>query len=75
MCWYISGYVRKKALLQCLCNHREEGYGLIRGALVYVLLCFGMGNMLANFHTCGIMLVLRAVCNMLASPRGSICFR
>ena len=25
---------------------------------------FGMGTMLANFHMCGIMLVLRAVFNM-----------
>ena len=24
-------------------------------------LCFGMGTMLANFHMCGIMLLLRAV--------------
>ena len=42
------------------------------------LLGFGMGSMLANFHMCGIMLVLRAVFNMLlrnASPRGSMCFR
>ena len=34
---------------------------------------FGMGTMLANFHMCGIMLVLRTVFNMLvrnASPRG-----
>ena len=34
--------------------------------------------MLANFHMCGIMLVLTAVFNMLvtnASPRGSMCFR
>ena len=29
------------------------------------LLGFGMGSMLANFHMCGIMLVLRAVFNML----------
>ena len=32
---------------------------------------FGMGNMLANFHMCGITLVLRRVFNMLvrnASP-------
>ena len=39
---------------------------------------FGMGNMLANFHVCGIMLLLRAVFNMLvrnASPRGPMCFR
>ena len=41
-------------------------------------LCFGMGAMLANFHMCGIMLVLRAVFNMLmrnASPKGAMCFR
>ena len=41
------------------------------------LLGFGMGTMLANFHMCGIMLVLRAVYNMLvrnASPRGPMCF-
>ena len=42
------------------------------------LLGFGMGTMLANFHMCGIMLLLRAVFNMLvrnASPRGPMCFR
>ena len=42
------------------------------------LLDFGMQTLLANFHTCGIMLVLRAVFNMLvrnASPRGPMCFR
>ena len=42
------------------------------------LLGFGMGTMLVNFHMCGIMLVLRAVFNMLvrnASPRGHMCFR
>ena len=42
------------------------------------LLGFGMGTMLANFHMCGIMLVLRAVFNMLvrnASPTGPMCFR
>ena len=38
---------------------------------------FGMETMLANFHMGGIMLVLRAVFNMLvrnASPRGPMCF-
>ena len=42
------------------------------------LFVFGMGIMLASFHMCGIMLVLRAVLNMLvrnASPRGPMCFR
>ena len=37
------------------------------------LLGFGMGTMLANFHMCGIM--LRAVFNMLVSPRRSMYFR
>ena len=39
---------------------------------------FGMGTMLANFHMCDIMLVLRAVFNMLvrnACPRGPMCFK
>ena len=42
------------------------------------LLGFGMGIMLANFHMCGIMLLLRAVLNMLVRPgrpRGHMCFR
>ena len=41
------------------------------------LLGFGMRTMLANFHMCGIMLVLRAVFNRLvrnASPRRPMCF-
>ena len=42
------------------------------------LLGFGMGTILANFHMCGIMLVLRGVFNMLvrnASLKGPMCFR
>ena len=38
------------------------------------LLGFGMGIMLAYFHMCGTMLVLRAVFNMLVCPRGHMCF-
>ena len=52
--------------------------GLYEVALSMSLFGFGMGTMLANFHMCGIMLVLRAVFNMLvsnASPRGPMCFR
>ena len=52
--------------------------GLYEVLLSMSLLGFGMGTMLANFHMCGIMLVLRAVFNMLmrnASPRGPMCFR
>ena len=42
------------------------------------LLDFVMVTMLTNFHMCGIMLLLRAVLNMLVrheNPRGSMCFR
>ena len=52
--------------------------GLYEVPLSMFLLGFGMGTMLANFHMYGIMLVLRAVFNMLlrnASPRGPMCFR
>ena len=52
--------------------------GLYKVPLSMSLLGFGMGTMLANFHMCGIMLVLREVFNMLvrnASPRGPMCFR
>ena len=52
--------------------------GLYEVPLSMSLLGFGMGTMLANFHMCGIMLVLRAVFNMLvrnACPRGPMCFR
>ena len=48
--------------------------GLYEVHLAMSLLGFGMGTILANFHICGIMLVLRAVFNMLmmnGSPRGA----
>ena len=49
--------------------------GLYEVHLSMSLLGFGMGTMLANFHMCGIRLVLRAVFNMRnASPRGPMCF-
>ena len=52
--------------------------GLYEVPLSMSLLGFGMGTMLASFHMCGIMLVLRAVFNMLvrnASPRGHYVFK
>ena len=52
--------------------------GLYEVPLSMSLLGFGMGTMLANFHICGIILVLRALFNMLvrnASPRGPMSFR
>ena len=51
--------------------------GLYEVPLSMSLLGFGMETMLANFHMYGIMLVLRAVFNMIvrnASPRGPVCF-
>ena len=73
--------------LVCLLLCNEEGsspvfaiterrdMGLYDVPLSMSLLGFGMGTMLANFHMCGIMLVLRAVFNMLVrntSPRGPV---
>ena len=37
------------------------------------LLGFGRGTMLANFHMCGIKLVLRAVFNMLVRNEEGLC--
>ena len=52
--------------------------GLYALPLSMPLLGFEIGTMLANFHMCGIMVLLRAVLNMLvsnASPKGPMCFR
>ena len=52
--------------------------GLYEVPLFMSLLGFGNGTMIANFHMRGIMLLLRAVINILvrnASPRGAMCFR
>ena len=76
--------------LICLLLCKEEGsspvsaiterrdMGLYEVPLSMSLLDFGMETMLASFHMCGIMLVLRAVFIMLvrdASPGGPMCFR
>ena len=42
--WYVCCYVRKKDLLQCLCNYCEERYGPVSGALVYVFVEFWDGD-------------------------------
>ena len=52
--------------------------GLYEVSLSMSLLGFAMGAMLANFHVCHIMLLLRNVLNKLvrnARPRGPVCFR
>ena len=52
--------------------------GLYEIPLSMSLLGFEIATMLANFHMCGIMVLLRAVLKMLvrnASPRVPMCFR
>ena len=59
--WLVCCYVRKKALFSsgfAITDRRDMG--LYEVPLSMSLLGFGMGTMLANFHMCGIMLVLRA---------------
>ena len=43
--------------------------GLYKVSLSMTLLGFGMGTMLANFHMCGIMLLIRAFLNMLVRSK------
>ena len=71
-CLYVCYYVRKKALLQCFAIIDGWDMGQYEVHLSMSLLGFGMGTMLANFHLCGIMLLLRAVLNMLMRD---VCFR
>ena len=42
--------LRKKALLQCLCNSERRDIGLYEVPLFGSLLGFGIGTMLANIH-------------------------
>ena len=75
--WYVCCYVRKKALLQFAITERKD-MGIYEVPLSISLLGFRMGTMLANFHVCPIMLLVRAVFNMIvsnASPRRPMCFR
>ena len=56
-------YVRRLFSIVFAINERRGIY-MYEMPLSISLLGFGMGTMLANFHMCGIMLVLRAVFNM-----------
>ena len=76
--WYVYCYVRKEGSSPVTAITERRDMGLYEVPLSMSLLGFGMGTMLANFHMCGIMLVLGAVFNILvrnASPRGHMCFR
>ena len=66
-------YVRNKAILQIFAITERRDMGLYEVPLFMSLLGYGLWNIVANLHMCGIILVLRAVFNMLvrnASPRG-----
>ena len=75
---YVFCYVRKKTLYSVVAITEKRDMGIYEVPWSVYLLGFGMWNMLANFHMCGIMLVLRAIFNILvrnASPGGPMCFR
>ena len=70
-------YKLMKSICKFAITERRD-MGLYEVPLSVSLLGFWMRTMLANFHMWGIMLVLRAVFNMLvrnASPRGPMCLR
>ena len=76
--WFVCCYVRKKDSSPVSEITERRDIGLYEVSLSMSLLGFWMGTMLANFHMCGIMLVLKTVINMLvrnAIPRGPMCFR
>ena len=76
--WYVCCYVWEKAILSVFAITEKRVIGLYDVPLSTSLLCFGMGTILTNFHICDIMLVFRAVFNMIvrnASPRGPMRFR
>ena len=68
-CRYVCCYVRNNALLQFFQITEMRDMGLYEVPLSMSLLGFGMGTMLTNFHMFGIMLVLRAVFNMVVRMR------
>ena len=77
--WDVRCYVRKKASISSIFAITERMcMGMYEVPMSMYLFGFVMGTMLANFHVCGIMLVLRTVFNMLvgnASPKGTMCFK
>ena len=73
--WYACRYLKKKTSLAITERRDMDLYAV---PLSMALLGFGMGTMLAYIRMCGIMLLLRAIFNMLvrnASPKGHMCFR
>ena len=72
---FCNRYDSSTACMMCRLE-RSGDMGMYEVSVSMSLLGFGMKTMLANFHMCGIMLLLKAVLNMLmrnASPRGPLC--
>ena len=76
--WYACCYVKKKALLQCLCNYREEGYRPVCGALVCVIVGFwdrDCVSQLPCLRYYGVVKNSLSIFVRNASPRGPMYFR
>ena len=58
-------YVRKRLFSSVFAITKRRDIGLYEAPVSMYLLGFGMETMLANFHMCGIMLVVSTVFKML----------
>ena len=82
-CWFCTRVGRVSLVCLLLCKEEASSpvsaiterrdMGVYEVPLSMSLL--GFRSIFVNFHMCGIMLVLRAVFNMLGSTRGPMCFR
>ena len=63
LCGVVCCYIKKKAFSRVFAITGMRDMGMYEVPLSMSLLDFGMGTMLANFHMCGIILLLRAVSN------------
>ena len=61
VCGLFAVMEERRLLSNVFANTERRDMGLYEVPLLVPLFGFGMGTMLANFHMCGIMLVLRAV--------------
>ena len=71
--WFVCGYVRKKTLLQCLCNYREDGYGS-----VYVFVGYWDGYYVSQLPYVWYYVGVKSSVQHAReewSPRGPMCFR
>ena len=66
---FVVMYGRRLFSVSAITERRNMG--MYEVPLSMSLLDFGIGTMLANFHMCGIMLVLRAVFNNVREECGS----